>query len=481
MRRLIQGEEKIMVAKKSSKHATSIYILLGRRIYKAFSRRFSLHLDKAEDLTIDKNLRAGVDLHGATLWILMFAILIASVGLNVNSTAVIIGAMLISPLMGPIMGIGYGVGIYDFRLIKRSLTNLGIATAISLLTSTIYFAVSPLSEAQPELLARTTPTIWDVLIALFGGLAGVVGATRKEKSNVIPGVAIATALMPPLCTAGFGLAHGDWKFFFGAIYLFSINCVFIAVSTAVVISLLKLPNRNFVDKQTERHVKRILLFVVAMTALPSCYLAYQLVEDEVFKHKAQIFVRHEFQFKNTQIVNLTIMPRARRIAVTLVGDTLDAVQLESLNAKLNLSGLAGASMTVHQNADNKVDIASIKEGILSDLYRNSVQLLNQRDKKIQELQAQLALKAESLAVSADILRELQAQYPQIERLMVGRGQVMSAVMTDKEPRQTYLLFISLKEPLAKSERDRLLRWFRARSRDEYAEVVVEVPCKAKRN
>jgi uncharacterized hydrophobic protein (TIGR00271 family) len=185
--------------------------------------RLSLAEDKADDSVIDERIRADVDMRGTNLWVLIFAIFIASIGLNVNSTAVIIGAMLISPLMGPIMGIGYGAGINDFTLIRRSFLSLVFATFIALLTSTLYFLISPLDTVQSELLARTTPTAWDVLIGLFGGLAGIVALTRKEKSNVIPGVAIATALMPPLCTAGFGLANGNWEFFFGAFYLYTIN------------------------------------------------------------------------------------------------------------------------------------------------------------------------------------------------------------------------------------------------------------------
>lgn len=192
-----------------------------KRIITATRHRFSLIEDKADDSQIDENLRSGVELRGTNLWVLMFAILIASVGLNVNSTAVVIGAMLISPLMGPIMGIGYGVGIYDAQLIRKSFRNLGIATLISLLVSTLYFILTPLSEAQSELLARTSPTIWDVLIAFFGGMAGIIGATRTKNTNIIPGVAIATALMPPLCTAGYGLANANWSYFFGAFYLYS--------------------------------------------------------------------------------------------------------------------------------------------------------------------------------------------------------------------------------------------------------------------
>lgn len=184
--------------KNKNQHEPSINPVVGRLSH-ALADRFSLFADKAEDVEIERRIRDGVELSGATPWVLIFAIFVASVGLNVNST-VIIGAMLISPLMGPIMGAGLGVAIYDFELVKHAISNLGIATAISLIVSTLYFSISPLQDAQSELLARTTPTVWDVLIAIFGGLAGIVGATRQEKSNVIPGVAIATALMPPVCT-----------------------------------------------------------------------------------------------------------------------------------------------------------------------------------------------------------------------------------------------------------------------------------------
>lgn len=174
--------------------------------------QFNLDYDKSQEDQIVEDIQASVEFRGMNLWVLIFAIFIASIGLNMNSTAVVIGAMLISPLMGPIIGLGVGVGINDFDLIKRALKNIGVATIISLLTSTAYFLVSPLSDASSELLSRTTPTIWDVFIAFFGGLAGIIAYTNKQKGNVIPGVAIATALMPPLCTAGYGIATGNLSF-----------------------------------------------------------------------------------------------------------------------------------------------------------------------------------------------------------------------------------------------------------------------------
>ena len=160
--------------------------------------------------------------------------------------------MLISPLMGPIMGLGLGLGIYDFELIKKSLKNLTIAVVISLTTSSLYFLLTPLREAQSEILARTYPTIWDVFIAFLGGLAGIIAITRKDKGNAIPGVAIATALMPPLCTAGYGIASGNFLFFLGSFYLFFINSVFISLSTFLIVRFLKFPQINFVDLKLEK-------------------------------------------------------------------------------------------------------------------------------------------------------------------------------------------------------------------------------------
>ena len=251
---------------------------------------FDLRSDQADPEVIDQTIRAGVVFEGTNLWLLIFAILVASIGLNVNSTAVIIGAMLISPLMGPIMGAGYGVSVGDFKLLRLSIANLARAASASLLASAIYFSLSPLSEAHSELLARTTPSIWDVGIALFGGLAGIVGVTRKEKSNVLPGVAIATALMPPLCTAGYGIATLQPGFFLGAFYLFFINSVFIAAATVMMTRLMHLPTASHVDAATRTRARRWIALVVTATLVPSVVLARQLVQAEVFQARAQRFL-----------------------------------------------------------------------------------------------------------------------------------------------------------------------------------------------
>lgn len=443
-------------------------------IRQTLSRRFSLLDDKADDNVIDESLRAGSELKGATAWVLMFAIFIASIGLNVNSTAVIIGAMLVSPLMGPIMGVGYGVGIYDVTLIKKSLTSLGVATLISLLTSTLYFLVTPLTEAHSELLARTTPTIWDVLIALFGGLAGVIGITRSEKSNVIPGVAIATALMPPLCTAGYGLANGNWAFFGGAVYLFAINGVFIAVATVIVTSYLGLSHRRAVDQHMEVRVKRWLIAVAVFTALPSLYLAYQLVGNVLFERNARSFIAQSFRFDQAHVVESQVSAADKRIEVTLVGTPLDKDTLHGIESRLDEAGLQGALMIVHQTADQRVDVTSLKAGILSELYRDSQRSLAERDQRIDQLKAELASKTAWLSQAADMARELKAQYPDLTGILIGQGAVS---VPDGQPGQQQLVPIlsaTSPRPVSETERARMRNWLVARTKSNDARLFIEV-------
>lgn len=216
----------------------------GQKFREFLRHVFDLNLDKENDFRTIETIKADVDFRGTKLWILICAIFIASLGLNVNSTAVIIGAMLISPLMGPIIGFGLSLGISDLVLMRRSLRNYGVSTLISIITATLFFLLSPLSHAQSELLARTQPTFYDVLIAFVGGFAGILAGASKNKGNVLPGVAIATALMPPLCTAGFGLATANWNFFFGAFYLYIINSVFIAIATFVLVRMMRFPKKS---------------------------------------------------------------------------------------------------------------------------------------------------------------------------------------------------------------------------------------------
>lgn len=240
---------------------------------------FSLKNDTAEQEEIRTRLVEGGQVSGSNMGILMLAILIASIGLNMNSTAVIIGAMLISPLMGSIQAAAYGIASADLKLFRKSSIGLFFQICISLLTSTLYFKISPISMATSELLARTQPTIWDVIIALCGGLAGIIGMTRTEKSNVLPGVAIATALMPPLCTCGYGIATKQWEFLWGAGYLFCVNAYFILFASTLILEILNVPKKQVALSNKQRQaLKRKIIINTIIVILPSLFVAYNMVQ-----------------------------------------------------------------------------------------------------------------------------------------------------------------------------------------------------------
>jgi uncharacterized hydrophobic protein (TIGR00271 family) len=277
-------------------------------------------LDEREDseIVIERISKDSV-FKGTNLWVLVFAIFIASLGLNINSTAVIIGAMLISPLMGPIMGIGLGVAINDLHLAKESLKNFSFAVFVGLITSFIYFTITPLNDAFSELLSRTSPTIYDVLIALFGGLAGIVANTSKQKGNVIPGVAIATALMPPLCTAGYGLATMQFNYFLGAIYLFTINTVFIALATFITLKYLKYPVRHLKDLKADKRSMRIIYVITLLTIIPSIYFGYEMIQQNRFTSNANLFIDSNASLESTYLLNKNINAAKRTITLVYGG------------------------------------------------------------------------------------------------------------------------------------------------------------------
>jgi uncharacterized hydrophobic protein (TIGR00271 family) len=446
---------------------------LRRRVVIVLRKRFSLKADKASDAVIDQTLRAGVEMRGSNLWVLILAIFIASIGLNVNSTAVIIGAMLISPLMGPIMGVGYGVGISDFALVRTSLKNLGIATLLALITSTAYFAISPLTTAHSELLARTSPSIWDVLIALLGGLAGIVATTRKEKAIVIPGVAIATALMPPLCTAGFGLATGNWPFFFGAFYLFTINSVLIALSAALVIRAHHVPHKQFVSDRAAARAHLYLGMVGVLTVLPSVYLAYQLVGEEIFRSKAMQFVQENLELKQSHVVATNIDPKTRRIEVTLVGNVLSASTLVAVASSLPAAGLPQSELKVFQTGEQRLDVVALKSDLLGDLYKEGQLEIEKKDQLVAQLQTEITSLKEMQQRFSGIPAELHALYPQIRSVVLQEAPQWRA-KTGWGDKNTVVLTLRSSKPLTRTDQLKIKHWAGVRLSSESVWLIVEV-------
>lgn len=441
---------------------------------------FDLHEDKERESTTIAEISKGVEFKGTNLWILIFAIFIASIGLNVNSTAVVIGAMLISPLMGPIMGIGLGAGINDFALIKKAMRNLGIAVAISVLTSALYFWITPLHEAQSELLARTYPTLWDVLIAFFGGLAGIVVGSRKEKSNAIPGVAIATALMPPLCTAGYGLANLNWIYFFGAFYLFFINSVFITVATFLIVRFLRYPKKQFEDPGMEVRVKRYISFFVIITIIPSVYLAYHLVQRTLFEQNARYYISTAFDFDDTEVIlqDFSYNPKKSKIEVTLYGKPLEEDQINNLKKQLPVFKLETCDLVIHQGYidpdanDRKFEIMSdqIKLDIVEDLYRQNQQVIQSKDEQIEFLETEL-VKYQLVAYPVDeISQELKIHYEGLTDFAMSSA-LCKSLANDRMDTVCIAMAGFAKRP-KKGDLEKMQEWLKLRVKVDSVRVVV---------
>jgi len=431
--------------------------------------RFSLDDDKAQRDEVVASIAKGVEFRGVNLWVLIFATMIASLGLTVNSAAVIIGAMLVSPIMGPIMGVGLALGISDFDLLKKSLRNLGLMFAVAIVASTFFFFLSPLSTSGSELLARTTPSTYDVLIALFGGLAGMVAQSRQDKtSTVIPGVAIATALIPPLCTAGFGIATGQLRFFLGAFYLFFINSVFIALGTYAVVRFLKYEKRAFIDKARERTVKRIMLIITLVTFIPSVVIGFRMVQVSVFEAKADKYVAQIFGFSHTRVIEANkTYGRGRepsRIELLLVGEPLSDEEIGNARARLRNFGLEKTELIVRQaTSSDKIDVASLQQSYS--------ELLAEKNRRIGQMEALLErYKATDVEVE-DISREAGAMMANIGSISLTKGVTFGV---DGTPRDTTLVcVVSAADPADPVDSATLLRWLRIRTKVDNVKLFIE--------
>ncbi len=427
--------------------------------------RFNLNEDKAEEKEIVQSISGNVQFKGPKLWTLIFAIFIASIGLNVNSTAVIIGAMLISPLMGPIMGIGLGIGINDFELLKRGIQNLAIAAIISILTSGLYFYITPLHEVNSELLARTNPSLWDVFIAFLGGLAGIVEGTRRQKSNVIPGVAIATALMPPLCTAGYGLATGQWFYLLGAIYLFFINSMFICLATFLVVKQLGFHRKEFQTRSIEKKVVKYIYMIVTITILPSIYLAYRIVERSIFENNAKRFVQQAFNFPRTQVVNRSYQmnDNGKLIELLVIGEELSQFTIDSLQSAAANFGLDSTTrLVVHQGLDAKqeIDVAQIRASILEDVFAKD---------RMADTSTQPVLKINRPI--PNLGNELKTLYPSMKSFSLSNAiiNILDSTRIDT----ITLMNVGFNNEITEDELRRLQNWVKQRIGSDSVKVIVE--------
>jgi len=430
---------------------------------KSIADRFKLRREKEPYNLVHKSISASAVAEGTNLWILFFAILIASLGLNVNSTAVVIGAMLISPLIGPIVGLGFGVATNDLKLIKISFSSYLLSTLVGLVASTIYFLLTPIDTAQSEILARTYPTIYDVLIALFGGFAGVLAISSKQKGNVIPGVAIATAIIPPLCTAGFGIANLEWTYFLGALYLFIINSVFIFAATIITTYFLKYPKRSYDDPALEKREKRIVYTIIAITLVPSLYLGYSIVQKNKFETNAKRFIKTEVGFTDTYLLSEEISNQENSITLTFGGQKIKESDLELLKSKLPYYDLVKTELLVKYGFSfDNMDDNLFKRKQMSEAL-NEIATENKRLQH--ELDSIQIIKEKSSAV----FTELKALYPDIEDAIIQPTSIKNDSTNQLE--SSYLVILTRTDRFRNENKNKIVNWLKIRLNCQRIEVI----------
>ncbi|WP_396178601.1 DUF389 domain-containing protein [Flavobacterium sp.] len=432
---------------------------------RTFIKMFNLHEgedDRAKTLEI---IKQNVNFTGANMWILACAIIVASVGLNVNSTAVIIGAMLISPLMGPIVGAGFALGIYDFDLLKKSLRNLAISTIIGLVFSTMYFYISPFKDVQSEILARTSPNIYDILIAFFGGIVGVIAVTRVEKGNPIPGVAIATALMPPLCTAGFGIATANWSFFLGAIYLYSINCVFIGIATFLIIKYLKYAPKKQINIAQQKQVRNSITLLILVMLVPSAYLAYSLYNEQQLRKNIDRFLNMEFVENGYTIVykKTDLKGKNKKIELGFLTKRFDQDEIANYNKKLVKYAIPNTKLVILQDSTDR--LLTLKGAILNEMKGNLK--VDDRDIRLAELNSELA---QNRFDDVSLYNESKILFPAIQKFSIANHRFI--MQKDSVMKET-IVIISSRKPLDITETKKLEAWLKSRLAIKQLKVLQE--------
>lgn len=438
-------------------------------MWQMIKTRFNALPDKEDEKETINQISSGVYFRGSNLWVLIFAIFIASLGLNTNSTAVIIGAMLISPLMGPIIGMGLAIGINDLELLKSSIKNYMVATVISVLTATIYFVITPLTEAQSELLARTSPTLYDVLIALCGGAAGILALSTKGKGNVIPGVAIATALMPPLCTAGYGLAVGNLYYFFGAFYLFFINTVFICLATYIGVRMLKFTPKTFLDRTRMKKVQRYIITLVVLTMLPAAYMTVHIIKRSIYDNSATKFVKNELTFSGTQIISQNLNEKDKRLNIVAVGKQISDSDITQASKRLAQYNLENYTLNVIQGSQSDSLIKKFSNATTATEV--SRQKMLEQSAQISTLETQLAQYTNYESLGKEVSREVSTIFPNITKISIAN---IIESSTDTAQYTRYILtVIESNKKMGAPDTYRLQKWLKARTKSDSIRVIVD--------
>lgn len=434
----------------------------------------NIHDDTDRETTVE-SIKKDISFKGHNAWILIFSIFVASIGLNVSSTAVVIGAMLISPLMGPIVGIGLSVAINDVDTLRKSFINLGVMVVLSVLTAFIYFQISPVKEATPELIARTYPTILDVLIAMFGGLALIVAKTKRGTiASVIFGVAIATALMPPLCTVGYGLAIGSAEFALGALYLFSINAVFIALTAFVVSKLLKFPLVKYANNKRRKRTAQIATTIAVVVMIPSLILFWNLLKRQVFETQADLFLTNVVQFNGAEKLKISRNFLDQEIDIFFIGKQVPLETIETWRAQMaEIDALKEATLVVRQGsqAGNLEEISSqVRSGILEDLYLRNQEVIEDKDARINLLENEILKYRQQNFSFLDISKEIKANYENVENLSFSNTIITNFEKTDTIPTFSISWIGNISNNIKRANTQKIQNWLDLRLNLDTLEV-----------
>ena len=433
---------------------------------------FVIMQDMEDEQEIVKQITSGISFRGANLWVLIFAIFIASLGLNVNSTAVIIGAMLISPLMGPIIGMGLAMGINDLNLMRRAVKNFGVATLISVLTAMVYFLITPLGEAQSELLARTSPTIYDVLIATFGGAAGILALCTKGKGNVIPGVAIATALMPPLCTAGYGLATGHFLYFLGAFYLFFINTVFISLATYAGVRLMHFHRLEFQNPALAKKAQRIVAGIAIVTMIPATIMTIGIVRRSIFDNKMNSFVKTELSQPGTQVLSSSIDEDKQVLNIVAVGRAISDSAEAAAKKRMEQYGLGKYSLNIIQGeGSDSIFMLNNQLKQISSNHDVERKKLVEMSAEIGELNKLLDSYTRYEYLTQEVSGELKALYPQVRTISISRVAQSNRDTTAVKRFVAAIISLDDKARISPTDKVKLHDWLQARIKADSLVVV----------
>lgn len=446
---------------------------IANRLYSELKDRLDPTPDKENESNVVENTRRAVEFRGVTLWILIFAVLIASIGLNIGSTHIIFGAMLISPLMGPIIGIGLSVGINDMDLMKRSLRNLLTASLFAIVAATIYYWISPLGEAQSQLLARTSPTMYDVIVAFIGGAAGFLAlSSTGNRIQVIVGVAISTALLPPLCTVGFCIATGRWIYALGALYLFFINSVFIAVSTYIGTRLLKFTPKEFADKQHEKRVKRTLIIISAVTLLPSIMLTYNIVRKTLYIQNADNFIAQELHFQGAHIIEKQIDYQRRTIEAVYIGNHIPSALIENIRNRLPQYHLSDTRLNIIQDGERRdsIMLSSIRANIAKEIYQRSNSIATLQQEQLALLRDSIEAVYRYSTLDSTLLYEAHILFPSISGVAIGC--LWSSNIGEPSERLLPYVRITTSQPIDKESQKRLTEWLRRRTKEP--NIIIEL-------